>query len=86
MSEMNFIDLSEMTKLIIGLDMRGIPFTVRSLYDGMQILCDGWDAICHKGSYGHESGLIEVMGAPVCQSDCDDVEGWLTAQDILDRL
>lgn len=42
-----------------------------------------WDAICHWGSYGYEEGLLEVMGPPVAEVD---VEGHLTAQDIIDIL
>ena len=46
-----------------------------------------WDAICHKGSYGYEQGLLEVMGSTVVlPSDGDSVAGFLTAQDVIDRL
>ena len=47
-----------------------------------------WDAICFRGSYGYEAGLLEIMGAIVdpVKSGGDTVEGWLTAQDIIDRL
>ena len=46
-----------------------------------------WDAICHWGSHGFEEGLLEVMGKPVVRkSDGDDVVGWLTAQDVINRL
>lgn len=41
-----------------------------------------WDAICHYGSYGYKQGLLEVSG---CITS-DDVEGYLTAQDIINRL
>lgn len=45
-----------------------------------------WDAICHLGSYGYEDGLLEVMGAPVVRdSDGDDVCGYLTAEDVIER-
>lgn len=44
-----------------------------------------WDAICHTGSYGYFQGLIEVMGSAVVRCD-DDVEGYLTADDIIKRL
>ena len=44
-----------------------------------------WDAICHWGSYGWREGLLEVMGSIVHGAD-GDVEGWLTAQDIINRL
>lgn len=46
-----------------------------------------WDAICHEGSYGYEQGLLEVMGSTVVlPSDGDSVAGFLTAQDVIDRL
>ena len=46
------------------------------------------DCVCHGGSYGHERGLIEAMGAPLVDKEevGDDVEGWLTALDILSRI
>lgn len=46
-----------------------------------------WDAICHPGSYGYEQGLLEVMGDRVVrESDLDRVCGFLTAQQVIDRL
>lgn len=46
------------------------------------------DCVCHIGSYGHERGLIEAMGAPLVNEKevGDDIEGWLTAVDILSRI
>ena len=43
------------------------------------------DAVCNPMSYGHAEGLIEVMGEPLCQVDDDDVEGYLTADDVFTR-
>lgn len=43
-----------------------------------------WDAICHKGSYGYEDGLLEIMGCIV--RDDYAVEGWLTAADVIERI
>ena len=43
-----------------------------------------WDAICHKGSYGFDIGLIEIMGSIVPKELT--VEGWLTAADIIKRI
>lgn len=40
-----------------------------------------WDAVCHKGSYGGNDGLIEIYG-----SICDDVIGWLTAAGVIKIL
>lgn len=46
-----------------------------------------WDAICHFRSYGYEQGLLEVMGDTVVrESDGDSVCGFLTAQDVIDRI
>lgn len=75
----------EAEKLVKGLIENGIEFEYQECWDGVQIYCDGWDAICHSGSYGHEQGLLEVMGT-VARADDDDVEGWLTAEEILQRL
>ena len=42
------------------------------------------DAVCHFGSYGHERGLIEVMGFPFC--DEEDVVGFLTADEVIHQI
>lgn len=46
------------------------------------------DCVCHSGSYGHERGLIEAMGAPLVNEEevGDTVEGWLIAIDIMARI
>lgn len=79
---MTTINQDEMMKLAFGLRDRGIGFSVKRFFDGIQIVVGDfdWDAICHSGSYGHENGLIEVMGLPQCE---DDVIGYLTAEEIL---
>lgn len=43
-----------------------------------------WDAICHYGSYGYEDGLLEVMGSWLIGPY--DVEGWLTAEDVISKI
>ena len=46
-----------------------------------------WDAICHKGSYGYEKGLLEIMGDIVNEEkDGDRVVGHLTAADVIKRI
>ena len=46
-----------------------------------------WDAICHKGSFGYEKGLLEIYGDIVWDDiDGDSVRGWLTAQDVINRI
>lgn len=44
-----------------------------------------WDAICHFGSYGCDMGLLEIMGT-IVENEYDEVEGNLTALDIINRL
>lgn len=44
-----------------------------------------WDAICHKGSYGYEQGLLEIYGT-IVRPCGDSVEGWLTADDVIERI
>lgn len=85
-SENDHLDMTEMDKLAAGLDAKGIPYTRRSLFGGQQIDCGEWDAICHSGSYGHERGLIEIMGSIVNPDAGDEIEGYLTAEDILSRI
>ena len=43
-----------------------------------------WDVICNRGSYGHNEGLLELMGNIVRAND--SVEGWLTADDVIKRI
>ena len=45
-----------------------------------------WDAICHRGSYGFEQGLLEIYGNIVTEEDGDSVVGWLTADDVIKRI
>ena len=45
-----------------------------------------WDAVCHRYSHGSEAGLLEVMGRDVVRDDYDEVEGYLTADEIIERL
>ena len=82
---MDTINQNEMMKLAFGLYDRGIEFKAKSFFDGIQFIIGDWDwdAICHSGSYGHEDGLIEVMGLPQCQ---DDVIGHLTAEEVLNMV
>jgi hypothetical protein len=92
----------ELQLLAIGLIRRGIQFEFRDCFEGGQILvyeptgCPydisgelirKWDAVCHDGSYGHEVGKLEIMGDLVDKTKTDDdVEGLLTAEEILERL
>ena len=70
-------------------EKEGIPFVVRRAFDGLQLVCpnlDVWDfdIVCHRGSYGHEQGLLEAMGA-ICNT-YDDVEGYLDVEEVFKRI
>ena len=98
----NVSEKTEMEKLIdwlsVNLDDR-FHFEQRFINGGLQVMIFDskgdslWDGICNFMSYGHERGLIEVMEhtdenyiLTEEERECDDVLGWLTAQDIIDRL
>lgn len=80
------IDPTEITALHDYLTDRGIEHIFRRLYDGYQIIVgDEWDVICHGDSYGHDRGLLEIMGKYVYNT-MDSVEGYLTAEEIIRRI
>lgn len=93
-------DISELDKLANYLDDHGIQYgrydTNNVLdSDGMQIILDrhqicvgekedgtwDWDVICQYGSYGFKEGLLEGLG-----SIFSGAEGYLTAEDVIERL
>lgn len=44
-------------------------------------------AVCFNGSYGGQSGLIEIMGLLTeDESECDEVVGFLLATEVFDRI
>lgn len=45
-----------------------------------------FDVICHEGSFGYEEGLLEIMGSIVTDEDGDRVVGYLTAEDVIERI
>ena len=73
---------NEMEKLLIK---NGIKYIRKPLYEGWQFYIkdtDG-DIVCHEMSYGGDSGLWESMGFVW---DKVDVTGYLTAQEVINRL
>lgn len=82
----------EMSKLVDYLAAEGISYELHEILNGhLVIVYDengerSWDAICHDGSYGHELGLLEVMGERVVRVTNDTVEGYLTAEEVIRRL
>jgi hypothetical protein len=83
--------MKEMDKLEKYLKDNGYLYERNAEYDGEQIIVYDkrgrrqWDAVCHCYSYGHKDGLLEIMGTIVKDKEME-VEGYLTAQDIIERL
>lgn len=82
-------NMNEFEVLVSMCVAHGWDFEVRDIWDGRQIILyakseDPFDknrkilndSIIHSSSYGHAEGLLETWGV-------DDVEGYLTAQQVL---
>lgn len=89
---MNEMKYTEIFKLKEMLEKANIPFEFRGLFDGFQIcyptlserVCS---VIVHLESYGHEQDLIEIMGLLTAnEKECDDVVGYLSAEDVFNRI
>ena len=82
---------NEMTKLIEILKKNNIPFEVTSCGGAPQVwypnrkhvVCD---AVCHKYSFGGKDGLLEIMGLVDEEEVGDEVEGYLTAEEVANRI
>lgn len=81
----------ELLRLASMLQTAKIPFEIKACWDGYQVCYPSKeecvsDAICHSSSYGHEKGLLEIMGlADGEEEDGDPVEGYLTAEQVFER-
>ena len=91
----NVKSYDEFFKLEAMLKAEGIPFVYHRQPDmcGFQICYpeDGENRICsiilHSGSYGRSEGLLEIMGLlKPDEEQCDDVVGYLTAEDVFERI
>ena len=78
----------EIFKLVQFFDNNRLPYTLEYLFGGYKFApaSQEWDVICHDFSYGHELGLLELMGSLVREDIDDTVEGFLTADDIIERM
>ena len=94
------LNLNEFVKLVVGLNQKGLKIDTELVTNwGAQVIVyddEGnrlWDAVINKGSYGSERGLLEVMGQAIVKKvskmgndDDDEVLGWLTADEILEKI
>lgn len=86
---MNTTYLTEIKTLCNMLLMAGIPFSFQTFDEGYQVCYPNTidtvcSIICHKYSYGHEEGLLEIMG--LVEIEYEDVEGYLTAEEVFKRI
>lgn len=91
-------NLNEFVKLVVGLNQKGLKInTELDTNWGAQVIVyddEGnrlWDAVINKASYGSERGLLEVMGSAIVDKiklseEPIDVIGWLTADEILEKI
>lgn len=82
---------NEIFRLKEMLEKKNIPFIFRGLFDGFQICYpDVKNKVCsvieHVGSYGHEQDLLEIMGLLADEETDDDVLGYLTAENVFERI
>lgn len=86
--------MTEMKKLIELLNSEAIPFDLVDDVEGNidnqvfypcveKPICD---VICHKYSYGGPEGLLEIMGLVDEDEVGDEVEGYLTAEEVFSRI
>jgi hypothetical protein len=86
------VDFTQINLLEKGLKKLNIPFETEELFGGKQICYPNMkkvtcSVICHSLSYGHEEGLLEIMGLLTEEEKLeDDVVGFLTAKDVLTRI
>ena len=85
----------EILKLDQMLTEANIPHTLSRAFDGWQVCYPNerkteeciMDAIEHFGSYGHENDELEIMGLLTPKEEEDDsVLGYLTAEDVFERI
>ena len=69
----------------------GVPCEVKDCYRGRQVVVqvnnDAIDAICSEFSYGHDEGLLEIMGGLTEEEGkWDSVKGYLTPEEVAKRF
>lgn len=80
-------DYNEMDKVEKYLIEKKIRYKRAAFRDGEQITVfdengrQVWDVVIHEISYGHEENLLEARGEALIGHG--DVEGWLTAEDVI---
>lgn len=81
----------EIFRLKEMLEKENISFIFRNLFDGFQICYpDTKNRVCsvieHNGSYGHSQDRLEIMGLISDEETDDEVLGYLTAENVFNRI
>lgn len=83
---------TEMNKLGYMLACTLIPYEQRPLLGGSQLCYPSIEncvcsVVCHDYSYGHQDGLLEIMGLLTEEEEeFDSVKGWLDADEVFKRI
>jgi len=83
---------NEIIRLHDMMDRAGIPHDFEESFDGYHLCYNqGKQTVCsvieHGYSYGGTSDLLEIMGLLTpAESVNDSVAGWLTADDVFNRI
>lgn len=88
------VKYTEILRLANILMRKRIPFYIHELFNGWQICYPTYDLggrVCsvieHDGSYGRENDQLEIMGLLTPdEQDMDDVLGYLTADEVAERI
>jgi hypothetical protein len=86
------VNTREMHRLANMLGGANIPYEIRELWGGLQIVYpNGDDFVCSvvqdAFSYGGPNGYLEIMGLLTEEEgESDSVKGWLTAEDVFERI
>ncbi len=84
--------MTHMERLVALLIDHYIPFEITQCWNTPQVwypnkenaVCD---VICHRGSYGGNEGLLEIMGLLTDEeAEYDSVVGWLTSGEVFNRI
>ena len=78
----------EFYPLLTRLVKNDIPFDIRRIFDGFQLIYPNienqvCDVVIHMGSYGVIDGTLEIMGL---NDNEDNVDGYLHEYEVFDKI
>ena len=81
------VNTREITRLANMLGGANIPYDICEAWGGLQITYPDdtdivYSVIQHAFSYGGKEGYLEIM----VEGESDSVKGWLTAEDVFERI